>query len=126
MRVVRRQSTRVMSSKVDINSAEHYRWGAASDGWHLLKRSDLSVIQECVPPGDAEKRHYHTHARQFFYVLAGRGLIEVGGSRFELSSGQGLEVPPGAPHQFRNESPEPVTFLVVSSPHSHGDRTDLD
>ena len=111
---------------VDITSAEHYQWGAASDGWHLLKRDDLSVIQECMPPGDAEKRHFHAQARQFFYVLAGRAVIEVDGSRFELSAGQGIEVAPGAQHQFLNESSESVAFLVVSSPHSHGDRTEVE
>ena len=31
---------------VSINNAEHYKWGRASDGWHLLKQDDLSVIDE--------------------------------------------------------------------------------
>ncbi len=37
---------------VDTTTGQHYRWGAASDGWHLLDGADLSVIQERVPPGD--------------------------------------------------------------------------
>lgn len=115
-----------MRDKVDITSAEHYRWGAASDGWHLLKRDDLSVIQERVPPGDAERRHRHARARQFFYILAGQAVIDVDGTRHALSAGQGLEVSPGSAHQFRNESDEDVSFLVVSSPRSHGDRVDMD
>jgi len=49
----------------------------------------------------------------------------VEGSRFELKPGQGLEVAPGAQHQFMNESAAAVTFLVVSSPHAHGDRTNV-
>jgi mannose-6-phosphate isomerase-like protein (cupin superfamily) len=115
-----------MSRKVDVGTAEHYRWGAASEGWHLLRRPDLSVIQERVPPGDAERKHVHARARQFFYVLEGRAVIDVEGGRVELTAGQGLEIPPGTPHQFRNDSPEPVSFLVVSAPPSHGDRTDVD
>lgn len=71
-----------MTQKVDTTTARHYGWGMASDGWHLLDREDLSVIQERVPPG--------------------------------------------SPHQFRNESSESVTFLVVSAPHAHGDRTDVE
>ena len=110
---------------VDITSAERYRWGAASEGWHLLDRPELSVIQERVPPGDRERRHFHSEARQFFYILQGQAVLEVERSRLELKAGQGLEVLPGVPHQFMNESPDAVTFLVVSCPHSHGDRTDV-
>lgn len=114
-----------MLQVVDTNSAEHYRWGTASEGWHLLSRAELSVIQEHVPVGDRERRHFHSAARQFFFILLGQAVLEVDGSRFELGAGQGLEVPPGAKHQFMNESVAPVTFLVVSSPHAHGDRTEL-
>jgi mannose-6-phosphate isomerase-like protein (cupin superfamily) len=110
---------------VDVNSSERYQWGAGSEGWHLLKHPELSVIQERVPPGDRERRHFHSRARQFFYVLEGEAILEVEGSRFALRSGQGLEVPPGAPHQFMNESSESVNFLLVSSPPSHSDRTNI-
>ena len=91
----------------------------------MLNRPELSVIQERVPPGDRERRHLHSKARQFIYVLEGQAVLEVGGSRLEVRAGQGLEVPPGVPHQFMNESQSAVTFLVVSCPHSHGDRTNV-
>lgn len=110
---------------VDIKTGEHYRWGSASEGWHLLDRPDLSVIQERVPPGDRERRHFHSKARQFFYILEGSAVLEADGSTFELRAGQGLEIPPGVPHRFMNASQDAVTFLVVSSPHSHGDRTNV-
>ena len=114
-----------MPRVVDITSSERYQWGLASEGWHLLNRPELSVIQERVPPGDRERRHFHSKARQFFYVLQGQAVLELGGSRFDLDVGQGLEIPPGVPHQFMNESQSVVTFLVVSCPHSHGDRTNV-
>jgi mannose-6-phosphate isomerase-like protein (cupin superfamily) len=110
---------------MDISSARHYRWGAASDGWHLLEGADLSVIQERVPPGDAERRHRHARARQFFYVLTGVATLEIDGREVTVTAGQGIEVPPGTPHQFFNRSSADVEMLVVSSPRSHGDREDL-
>jgi mannose-6-phosphate isomerase-like protein (cupin superfamily) len=110
---------------MDISSARHYRWGAASDGWHLLERAELSVIQERVPPGDAEQRHRHARARQFFYILAGVATLEIDGREVTITAGQGIEVPPGAPHQFFNRSSADVEMLVISSPRSHGDREDL-
>jgi mannose-6-phosphate isomerase-like protein (cupin superfamily) len=103
-------------------TAEHYTWGDGCDGWHLVKRPDLSVIQERMPPGTAEVRHYHAKSRQFFFVLAGVLTMEIAGRLEALAAQQGLEIPAGAPHQARNESAAPVEFLVVSMPPSHGDR----
>jgi mannose-6-phosphate isomerase-like protein (cupin superfamily) len=112
-------------SVIDITTGQHYRWGAASDGWHLLDGADLSVIQERVPPGDQERRHRHARARQFFYVLAGEATLEIDGRAFVMRAGQGIEVPPGTPHQFFNRSASDVEMLVMSSPRSHGDRIDV-
>ena len=108
--------------KVSIDSAEHYMWGNGCDGWHLVNHPTLSVIRERMPPGTAEVRHLHHVARQFFYVLAGTAVLELDGPRHELSRGEGLEIAPGVPHQVFNRGHEALEFLVVSQPHSHGDR----
>jgi len=108
-----------------IATAEHYVCGQGCDGWHLLKNPALSVIQERVPSGAGEVRHYHTTARQFFYVLAGQACLEFDGGGVELGPGQGLEVPPGVPHRFCNKSDSEVSFLVISSPTTLGDRVNV-
>lgn len=111
-----------MSQPIDRSTAEHYVWGGDCDGWHLLKSSGLSVIEERMPPDRAETRHIHTKAHQFFYVLDGSATLEVDGSVFQLASQQGISVAPGTPHQLSNHGPEELRFLVISSPPSHGDR----
>jgi len=116
----------VAIAPVGIDAAEHYRWGDACDGWHLLKLDGLSVIRERVPPGVCETRHRHARARQFFYIIDGAAVIEVDAKRHTLAAAQGLHVPPGAAHQFRNESESDVHFLVVSVPKSHGDRENVE
>jgi mannose-6-phosphate isomerase-like protein (cupin superfamily) len=107
---------------ISRHTAEHYTWGANCDGWHLVKRAELSVIQERMPPGTAEVRHYHQRARQFFFVLAGTATFDLDGERKTLGPQQGIEVPPGAPHHIRNETQSDLEFIVVSQPASHGDR----
>ncbi|MBO9875753.1 MULTISPECIES: cupin domain-containing protein [Xanthomonas] len=109
-------------STVNIASARHYTWGGSCDGWHLLDVPDLSVIEERMPPGAAEVRHRHLRARQFFRVLDGEAALELEGVVHVLHAGDGLHVPPGAAHRMRNASNADVRFLVVSAPHSHGDR----
>jgi mannose-6-phosphate isomerase-like protein (cupin superfamily) len=108
---------------VSTATAEHYMWGSDCDGWHLVKRPELSVIRERMPPGVSEARHSHAAARQFFYILSGSAVLEVEGVEFTLPAGDGLEVAPRARHQIFNRSEAPLEFLVVSQPHSHGDRT---
>ncbi|MGN6313249.1 MAG: cupin domain-containing protein [Rhodanobacteraceae bacterium] len=107
---------------ISTGNAEHYRWGDACDGWHLLAGDDLSVIEERMPPGTAEQRHWHSKARQFFYLLDGEAVLELEGTAHRLRGGEGLHVPPGAPHQMRNDGTRELRFLVISSPKSHGDR----
>lgn len=103
-------------------TAEHYIWGGQCDGWHLLKNPELSVIQERMPPGTAEVRHFHQRAQQFFYVLAGEAVMEVDGRSVVLTAGEGIWIPAGAAHQMKNDSGDDVHFLVISQPPSHGDR----
>jgi quercetin dioxygenase-like cupin family protein len=107
---------------ISTANASHYRWGEASEGWHLLEGDDLSVIEERMPPGAAEVRHRHARARQFFYVLEGELTMELDGTTHRLQPGHGLHVPPGAAHQARNDAADVLRILVVSAPRSHGDR----
>ena len=111
-----------MTCLVSRSTAERYTWGAGCDGWHLVRRAETSVISERMPPDAAEVRHFHRAAWQFFYVLAGTATLEVDGDCHVLHTHEGLEVPPGVPHQMRNESAEDVDFLVFSQPPSQGDR----
>ncbi len=107
---------------ISTDNAEHYLWGDVNDGWHLLKREDMSVIQERVPAGGAEVMHYHNVARQFFYILEGEGTMVFEDQEVVLKKGQGLEIPPQVKHQFKNSSKQDVHFLVISVPTTRGDR----
>lgn len=107
---------------ISKDTAPHYLWGGNCDGWHLVRNEALSVIQERVPPGGAEVRHFHEHARQFFFVLRGSATLEVGGTVHVLTTQQGVEIEPGVAHRLSNDSIEELEFLVVSQPPSHGDR----
>jgi len=111
-----------MSEPVRPADGNHYQWGGICDGWHLVRDVELSVIEERMPPGAGERRHFHLRARQFFYVLRGDLAMEVDGRHHRLSAGEGLEIAPGEPHQASNTSQADVRFLVISQPPSHGDR----
>jgi mannose-6-phosphate isomerase-like protein (cupin superfamily) len=107
---------------VSAKTAERYRWGNQCDGWHLIRSDALSVIQERMPPGTSEVRHYHAKARQFFFVLSGQLSIAVEAEIHLLGAEDGLEIAPEAPHRVFNAAVGEARFLVVSSPPAQGDR----
>jgi mannose-6-phosphate isomerase-like protein (cupin superfamily) len=123
-RIVGRQSFVAMIK--NTTTAEHYRWGDVCDGWRLVNRPDLSVIQERIPPGAGEVRHYHERARQLFFVLDGELEIEVRDEVHRLKRGDSLEVSPGDTHRVRNLASADASFLVVSAPGTQGDRMNLE
>jgi|SRR5579862_7020361 len=110
---------------VSRENAEHHRWGVDCDGWNLVKDKPLSVIEEFMPPGSAEIRHYHERCQQFFYILTGEVLMEIDGENMLIPAGSGVRILPGARHQIRNPSSSPVRFLVVSQPDSRDDRIEV-
>ena len=110
---------------ISIENADHYIWGEVCDGWHLLKRDDMSVIQERVPAGGAEVVHYHNVSRQFFYIIEGEGIMIFEDHEVILKKGQGIEIDPQVKHQFKNQSNTDVHFLVISVPSTKGDRINV-
>ena len=110
---------------ISKTTTKHYVWGNQCDGWKLVNTPDLTVIQERMPPGTNEVRHDHQKARQFFFILTGRATLELNGQRETIGAGQGLEIPPGQPHQVLNATVSDLEFLVISQPTTVGDRVVL-
>jgi mannose-6-phosphate isomerase-like protein (cupin superfamily) len=106
-------------------NAEHYTWGNQCDGWHLLRSNTLSVIQERMPPGAAERLHFHEHAQQVFYILSGTATFEVETELQTVSTGQSIHIPKTTKHRILNNEVTDLNFIVISEPKSHGDRVNL-
>ena len=112
-------------SIVSTENSEHYVWGDNCDGWHLLNDAKLHVIRESVPAGKSEQRHVHSVAQQFFFILTGQAIMELDGREYPLLPGEGIHIPAGKPHQFKNPYHQAVGFLVISNPSTRGDRADI-
>jgi hypothetical protein len=69
---------------ISRDNTEHYFWRTGCDGWHLVRESGLSVIEECMPVCASEVAHYHRNSRQFFFILAGQAVVETDGRRISL------------------------------------------
>ena len=62
--------------------------------------------------------HIHRRHSDCFYVIDGELTFELGGVGEVVRGGPGtfVLVPPNVVHTFRNEGPEPATFLNVHAP----------
>lgn len=95
-------------------------WDEECTAYYLLDRSDLSVVQELLPPRARSRAHAHDRSRQFFYVLRGEATMLLGPRTVTVPAGSGLEVPPRVRHQLRNDGDEDLEVMVVSSPRVSG------
>lgn len=103
-------------------NSKKYSWGANCLGWHLVNGPELSVIQEYMPPNTSEVKHKHLNAQQFFFVLKGIATFNLGGEVTLVKENEGIHVRKNEVHQITNNTDKDLEFLVISQPHSHGDR----
>ena len=114
-----------MAIQSDKTNSVHYTWGNNCDSWILTDGDDLSVKLESMPPGTRETLHFHSNAKQFFFILNGEANFFIGDEQIKVIAQQGILIHPGAKHFISNDSNEKLEFLVISQPSTSKDRTEV-
>lgn len=86
----------------------------------LIGMQTLGVHLVTVQPGK-ESTQFHSHQcdEEFLYILAGRGVAEIGDEEFEVSAGDFLGFTANSlPHSMRNDSSEDLTYLMAGNRNS--------
>lgn len=79
-----------------------------------------SLAEATIPAGGATERHWHRLSEEFYFILAGRGLMEIDGDTREVGEGDAILIPAGAWHQIR--AAEDLRFLCCCAPpYAHED-----
>ena len=79
-----------------------------------------SLAEARVPGGSATQRHYHRHAEEFYFILEGRGTMEIDGQSRGVGPGDAILIPPGVWHTITAE--DSLRFLCCCAPpYSHED-----
>ena len=71
----------------------------------------------CFEPGQEQSPHKHPGADKVYYVLEGKGLVQIGAERRELASGMAGHAGPGEEHAVTNPGPDRLVLLVFMAPH---------
>ncbi|HEX8237609.1 MAG TPA: cupin domain-containing protein [Abditibacteriaceae bacterium] len=83
-----------------------------------------SLAEATVLPGCVTEAHLHTRSEEIYYILQGRGEINVEGETSTLTKGDAVVIAHGARHQIRNSGKDDLVFLCCCAPaYSHEDTT---
>jgi len=74
-------------------------------------------ISSYQPKGYAEV-HVHQVAENLYYILRGKGIVELDGERHLVEPNVVIHIPPGVRHGIFNTGLEDLVFIVVASPPS--------
>ncbi len=85
------------------------------DARSISDMDSAQVVHITLQPGEALKKHI-TPVDVVFYVLEGRGIVEIGEERAEVGPDTLIESPAKIPHRWMNESSAIVRILVVKTP----------
>jgi len=78
----------------------------------------VQAVHITLNPGEKLKKHI-TAVDVFFYVLEGKGIVEIGDEKREVIKDTFIDSPAKIPHCWYNESNEILRVLVVKTPNPH-------
>lgn len=79
-----------------------------------------SLAEARVPAGSATQRHYHRLAEEIYFIMEGRGAMEIDGETRAVAPGDAILIPTGAWHTITAD--EALRFLCCCAPpYAHED-----
>jgi len=75
----------------------------------------LTVTEVVLEPGGFQKTHSHA-PEQVYFLLEGRGVMQVGDEKRVVREGECVFVPPGEEHGIVNPGPERLRYLSAAAP----------
>jgi mannose-6-phosphate isomerase-like protein (cupin superfamily) len=79
-----------------------------------------SLAEATIPVGQPTQRHYHKLSEEFYFILEGKGSMEINGEERQVQPGDAILIPPGAWHQITATS-QLRLLCCCAPPYSHED-----
>jgi mannose-6-phosphate isomerase-like protein (cupin superfamily) len=80
-----------------------------------------SLAEARVPVGQPTQRHYHRQSEEFYFILEGRGVMEIDGETREVGPGDAILIPTGAWHTITAHEAELRFLCCCAPPYAHED-----
>lgn len=86
-----------------------------------------SLAEATLPPGAATDAHYHPATEEIYYILRGTAKMRIADEARMVGPGDGIAIPPGAPHRIENTGEDDLVFLCCCAPaYTHEDTVMVD
>ncbi len=85
------------------------------DARNLYSSIDAMISVITLNPGQSLKRHI-TPVDVEFYVIEGKGVVEIGEKQQEVGANTLVESPKDIMHCWHNKGTETLRFLVIKNP----------
>lgn len=115
---------------MEIRSRDAAEPFTTADGSTIRSLLDLSVApvrnhslaEATIAAGGSTVRHHHRVAEEIYYLIEGRGVMELDGETRAVAAGDAILIPPGSWHQITASEDGPLRLLCTCSPpYSHED-----
>lgn len=80
-------------------------------GRQIFQGQTLEMAHVRVKPGGKMPLHSHPDGEQVYYILAGTGLLHMGGTSYELSPGKAAFIPKGIEHYTENTGNDLLSYV---------------
>lgn len=98
---------------------EHHNIGVSSTDFKVLSRDsggDLFIMEHANRKKGGPSRHLHHNEDEWFYVIEGEYIAEVGSQRFHLKPGDSILGPRKIPHAWAFVGDTPGRLLIAFAP----------
>lgn len=85
--------------------------------------ANQSLAEATLEAGTATTRHHHRVSEELYYLLSGRGTMEIDGETRGVGPGDAILIPPGAWHQLTADAGSRIVLLCCCSPPYSNDDT---
>jgi mannose-6-phosphate isomerase-like protein (cupin superfamily) len=82
----------------------------------FYRSQNMSLAEAIVEVGQTTEYHFHKISEEVYYMLEGKGLMEVDDDKEEVSEDQAVVIPPRSRHRISNTGSSPLIFLCLCSP----------
>lgn len=100
---------------VEVRNAQSKPNPHGIDARGLSDTKNAQVSHITLKPGESLNKHI-TPVDVVFYLLEGKGIVEIGDERKEVGPDTLIESPAKIPHRWLNEGDEIVRILVIKTP----------
>ena len=112
---------RAMDSIPSRTAAESRAVSVVGDVYRFLATGEdtggrYALLDAIVLPGGGPPPHVHSREQEGFYILEGEVTFSSGARKAVAKAGSFIDMRPGVPHAFKNESARPARMLIWVAP----------